>query len=381
LVIVFAKIIYSLIVQIPWWQVKYDKAASKSAYMAIKNGNISMGSITEEFESRVASFLEVSNVIAVNSGSNALLLSLLSLNLNSRDEVLIQDRSWIAAAHAVKILGAIPVLVDVEKLRPTISISDLKKKINKKTKAIIVVHMNGRGCDLDLLNKIASEHNITLIEDSAQAIGSKYNNRYLGTFSDMGCYSLSVAKIIGSGQGGFIVTNSSKRAQSLRKLRTHGMSNTKEASWNSLGFNFRFTDVLASVALSELRHLPERIIRQRDIYLNYASGMSGLKKIKLIESQVEKGEIGPYIEVLVDNRKQFKKFMDENGIETRNFYPSISKASYLNSKYICPNSNMFASNGIYLPSGPAISNKEIRKVLNSLHAYDEYKGTKKGENE
>jgi dTDP-4-amino-4,6-dideoxygalactose transaminase len=360
--------------QIPWWQVKFDKAASKSAYRAIKNGNISMGSITEEFESRVASFLEVDNVIAVNSGSNALLLSLLSLDLNSGDEVLIQDRSWIAAAHAVKILGAIPVLVDVEIDRPTISISDLIKKISKKTKAIIVVHMNGRGCDLDLLNKIASDRNITLIEDSAQAMGSKYENRYLGTVSDMGCYSLSVAKIIGSGQGGFIVTNSNKKAQLLRKLRTHGMSNPKEATWNTLGFNFRFSDILASVALSELRHLPERLIRQRDVYLNYASGMLGLKKIKLIESQVEKGEIGPYIEVLVDNRERFKAFMSKNSIDTRNFYPSISKASYLNSKYTCPNSNMFASNGIYLPSGPSISNKEIKKVVNSLQAYDDYKG-------
>ena len=120
--------------QIPWWQVKYDKAASKSAYMAIKNGNISMGFITEEFESRVASFLEVTNVIAVSSGSNALLLSLLSLYLNSRDEVLLQDRSWIAAAYAVKILGATPVLVDVEKARLTTFISDLKKKISKKAR-------------------------------------------------------------------------------------------------------------------------------------------------------------------------------------------------------------------------------------------------------
>jgi dTDP-4-amino-4,6-dideoxygalactose transaminase len=331
-----------------------------------------MGSITEEFEEEVSKFLGTEHVIAVSSGSSALLLSLLSLNLEPDDEILVQNRSWVAAAHAVKILGAKPILVDVEESTPIISIADLEKKITKKTKAVIVVHMNGRCSDLNQLRRIASDNKIYLIEDAAQALGSKFENRYLGTFGELGCFSLSIAKIIGSGQGGFIVTDSKERAELLRKLRIHGMDDTKEANWYRCGFKFRFADPLAEIALSELKHLPARLSRQKEVYKMYESAVSRLARVNLITTQVHKEEIGPYIEVLVDNRFSFMEFMKKQGIDTRSFYPSISRATYLGTTSNCVNTEKFATYGVDLPSGPSITNTEITKVIHSLKEYENF---------
>jgi perosamine synthetase len=357
---------------IPWWQVKIDENSAQAAYNAILQGKLSMGSITEEFEAEVSKFLGTEHAIAVNSGSSALLLSLLSLNLEPDDEILVQNRSWIAAAHAVKILGAKPILVDVEESSPIISLADLEKKITERTKAIIVVHMNGRCSDLKQLRRIASDNKIYLIEDAAQALGSKFENRYLGTFGELGCFSLSIAKIIGSGQGGFIVTDSKERAELLRKLRIHGMDDTKEANWYRCGFNFRFADPLAAIALSELKHLPARLIRQKEVYKIYESAISRLARVNLITTQVHKEEIGPYIEVLVDNRFSFMEFMKTQGIDTRSFYPSISRATYIGTTSECVNTEKFAKYGVYLPSGPSITNMEIDKVIHSLREYENF---------
>jgi dTDP-4-amino-4,6-dideoxygalactose transaminase len=232
--------------------------------------------------------------------------------------------------------------------------------------------MNGRGSDLNQLKIVASENNIHLIEDAAQALGSKFEDRYLGTFAEMGCFSLSIAKIIGSGQGGFIVTESKERAELLRKLRIHGMDDTKEANWYRCGFNFRFADPLAAIALSEFKHLPARLNRQRDVYLKYESTISNLGRISLISSQVQKKEIGPYIEVLVDDRAPFMEFMKRQGIDTRSFYPAICEAPYLGTAQSNPNALRFAASGVYLPSGPAITDDQITSVLNALKEYERF---------
>ena len=166
----------------------------------------------------------------------------MALGVVPGDEVILPNRTWIATAHAVHLLGAKVVLVNVESERPIIASGQIEERITTKTKGIIPVHMNGRSADMVKIRDIAKRHSLFVIEDAAQAIASRNNEGYLGTQSDIGCFSLSVAKAIATGQGGFAVTNNAMLAKRMRAIRTHGVENVKDPkNWAMAGFNFRFT--------------------------------------------------------------------------------------------------------------------------------------------
>ena len=351
---------------IPWWSTKFDNGEDYAVAEAVRNKNISQGSITLEFEKKLGDYLGVPHVIAVTSGSSALLLSLMALEIEPGDEVLVPNRAWIATAHAVSILGATPVFVDTEMSLPIMSVNDAQSKITNKTKAIIPVHMNGHAVDIDGLRNLAKAKNIKIIEDSAQALGSKdLQGNYLGTLGDVGCFSLSVAKIISTGQGGFIVTKNDQLAQKLRNMRTHGVENTIEVKkWEMPGFNFRFTDVLASIGIVQIELIEERIEKLKTIQEIYLDGLQGLSQIKLLVNTLN--EIGPYIEVLGDKREELAEKLKMRNIETRKFYPNLDEAPYWKSQGKSINSKIFQEKGLYLPSGPGLTKNHINYVISNL---------------
>jgi len=349
---------------IPWWKTTFGEEEIERVVNSIRSKNISQGKITEQFEAELSDFLGVKYTVATSSGSTALLLSLMAIGIKPGDEVIVPNRTWIATAHAPFLLGAKVVLVDVEKDRPILDISKIEELISPKTKAIIPVHMNGRSVPMAELNKIAKKNNLAVIEDAAQAFGSRNEFGYLGTQSDIGCFSLSVAKIIATGQGGFAVTNDPEIAVKLRAIRTHGVENVKDPEiWGMPGFNFRFTDVLASIGLEQLKRMPERIEKLIEIYKIYSSA-SDNGEISLIPVDYEKGEIPLYTEVLVPNRSEFMNHLLQNNIDSRPFYPSLNSASYLEQNHSSfYNSDVYAEQGIYLPSGPSQNLTDIVNVV------------------
>lgn len=355
--------------QIPWWSTEFTSGEDLVVSEAVRNRRLSQGIITCEFESMLGVCLGVRNVIAVTSGSSALLASLLAIGIRPGDEILVPNRTWIATAHAVHLLGGIPVFVDTEVVRPIMDLTDIERRITSKTKAIIPVHMNGGAVDIATLKKLASSYDIEIIEDAAQALGSSSpHGAPLGTESLMGCFSLSVAKIISSGQGGFITTNDDELAYRLRAIRTHGVENTLSGeSWRMPGFNFRFTDILASIGIVQLGLLPDRILRLKEIRRQYATELQDIPEIRLIPSK--EYEVGPYIEVLVEARSELITYLQSKSIETRPFYPDLDTASYWSSNQDCTNSKVFSSNGLYLPSGPSLSEDQIHKVTSTLREY------------
>ena len=357
---------------IPWWQTEFTSGEADAASAAIAAGRLSQGPIVAEFESLLCDYLGVRNVIATTSGSDSLLLALWAAGIRPGDEVLVPNRTWIATAHSVLLLGAVPVIVDTDKDRPTISLKDLEKKISKKTKAVIPVHMNGRDAHIDQVIELGERYKLKVIEDAAQALGSKdITGVLLGTKSLAGCFSLSVAKVISSGQGGFIASNDDEFAIQVRRMRTHGVENAIEpAKWVRPGFNFRFTDVLASIAIEQFRKLNQRLVRLREIYERYEEGLGGNAIVEIIPVNFKCGEAGPYIEVLVKQRAEFAKYLHENGVETRKFYPDLGTADYM----VCDSSRKmnekFGENGLYLPSGPCLTDNSIDKVLDLINAWN-----------
>jgi dTDP-4-amino-4,6-dideoxygalactose transaminase len=349
--------------EIPWWSTSFDNGEEHAVSMAVKNKKISQGAITEEFEKKVSEYLEVPHVVAVTSGSSALLLSLLAIGVKAGDEVIVPNRTWIATAHAVSLLGATPVFVDTESDMQIMNLEELESKITQKTKAIIPVYMNGHEIDIKKLKLILDGKNIKIIEDAAQALGSKDKiGKYLGTQGDIGCFSLSVAKIISTGQGGFVVTKNEEIAFKLRNMRTHGVENTISVdSWKMLGFNFRFTDILASIGIVQMGLLEKRISRLKEIQRQYSEGLQNVPGVKMINNT--ENEIGPYIEILTPSRKELMDKLRRKQIESRAFYPDLNTSPYWRFSGDFKNSIRFSNEGLYLPSGPSLTDIQIKIVL------------------
>jgi dTDP-4-amino-4,6-dideoxygalactose transaminase len=352
---------------IPWWSTSFGEEEIEHVVQSMRNKCISQGKVTEEFERKLSEFLEVENVIAVNNGSSAILIALMAAGVSPDDEVIIPNRTWIATAHAVHLLGAKVILVDTEKKRPIIDAALIEQKITSKTKAIIAVHINGRSCDMRAITLIAKKHNLFVIEDAAQAIASRNIDGYLGLQSDVGCFSLSVAKTISTGQGGFAVTNNSELATKIRAIRTQGVENVKDPQeWPMPGFNFRFSDIYASIGIEQLKRLPERLNHLRDIYEVYDKHLKD-SAFRIIPVDIHSGEVPVYSEFLVENREIWTEKLADSGVETRPFYPAINSAHYLQQtkeRYI--NSEFFSNNGIYLPSGPGQKISSIKESIKTI---------------
>ena len=353
--------------KISWWRTSFGEEEIKRITESIRSECISQGKVTKQFEHAIADFLEVEHVIAVSSGSTAILMALMAIGVVPGDEVIVPNRTWIATAHAAHLLGAKVVLVDVENKRPIINVDQIEHRITTKTKVIIPVHMNGRSADILKIQEIAKRHSLFVIEDAAQAIASKNQNGYLGTQSGIGCFSLSVAKTISTGQGGFAITKNTKLANRMRAIRTHGVENVKDPDkWGMPGFNFRFTDVLASIGIEQLKRLPARIDHQKTIYSIYAEKLKETP-FRLIPVNLEAGEVPVYNEFLIKNRTKWIQRLEADNIESRPFYPDLDKASYLGEQYLdFPNSRKYGLEGIYLPSGPGQTIKNVYTCIEML---------------
>lgn len=351
---------------VSWWRTNFGREEADLIADSIADERISQGEVTADFERRISRVLDIPYVVATTSGSTAILMSLIAAGIGPGDEVIVPNRTWIATAHAPLLLGAKVVLADVEKERPLLDADSLKGKITSRTKAVIPVHLNGRSVNMPAINKIAQKHGLKVIEDAAQAFCSKNKSGMLGCQSFAGCFSLSVAKLISTGQGGFVVTRDRAVYERLKLMRTHGVSDLIDVSYTRPGFNFRFNDILASIGIVQLSRLSERIKKVKGIYDRYMKSLQGMDFLKLILVNTTSGEIPIYVEALCPVRNRLLRFLSKNKIQARPFYPDLNKAKYLGDRCSYPNSAVFGEQGLFLPCGPAQSLKNIDSVLKAL---------------
>jgi len=355
--------------EISWWRTTFGDEVVRSVAGAINRECISLGPVTQEFENRLAKALGVDYCVATTSGSVAILMALMALGIKEGDEVIVPNRTWIATAHAPLILGAKVVLVDVLPDIPIMDVSQLKKKITSRTKAIIPVPLNGRAVNMDEVWKIAKKHGLYVVEDAAQALFSNNSGKYMGTQSDAGCFSLSTAKLLPTGQGGFVVTNNKKTFENLKRIRMHGVDDVINCTFYQMGFNYRFTDILASIGLVQLDRVPKRILHLKNVYSKYEDGIKDLPFLKLIPVDITKGEIPIYIEVLCKKRERLINFLASHHIQTRPFYPCLNTARHLGISGKFPNADVFGDQGLVLPCGPEQSFENIDRVIKVLRLF------------
>lgn len=229
----------------------------------INSGWLTKGPKTEEFEVAAKGYLKVREAVAVSSGTAALHLSLLAMGIGPGDEVIVPDFTFPAAANAVELCGAKAVLVDIDRSTLNISPEKILPKVNSRTRAIIPVHQFGNPADMDLIMKIARKRNMSVIEDAACALGSKYNGRMCGSIGDLGCFSFHPRKIISTGEGGLVATDDLKLAKIVRRLREHGIEKVgKERVFTEPGFNYRISEIASVLGLAQMNRI-ERIIAKR----------------------------------------------------------------------------------------------------------------------
>ena len=204
------------------------------------------GKRVQDFEKLLAEFLHVKNAIAVNSGTAALHASILAAGIRENDEVLIPSFTFVATANSVACMGAKPVFVDIEKDTYCMNPQDLQSKITDKTRAIIPVHLYGHPAKMDEILEFANQKSLMVIEDACQSLGSTFDGKQTGTIGQMGCFSMYASKVLTSGEGGAITTNSDEFAESLRMIRNHGMVNGYDT--RLVGFNMRLPEISAAIA-------------------------------------------------------------------------------------------------------------------------------------
>jgi len=328
---------------------------------------------TREFEEMICEYTGAKYCFAVNNGTVSLTIAALACGLKAGDEVIVPNYTMIATPNSVKIFGAIPVFVDVEPETLCLDINLVKEAINQKTKAIMLVSANGRypRSGIDAFVKLAKDYNLVLIEDAAQAIGSFYpNGRHIGTEGDVGSFSFSAPKIISTGQGGVIVTNDDDIAFRIGKLKDFGRSGGGLDIHDSIGYNFKFTDIQAVIGIEQMKKLQWRVDRKKEILKQYQENLKNIDKIKFFKQDLE-NTTPWFIDILAENRDGLHKYLKEHGVGTRLMYPPINRQK----AYFVPGfyrvSEIVGKKGLWLPSSSQLTDQDIDficKVISEFYS-------------
>ncbi len=266
------------------------EADAQSAYDTILTGWITQGPKVKEFEEKFAAYTGAKYAVALSNCTTALHLALIVAGVAEGDEVICPSMSYIATANSVRYVNARPVFAEVDE-HYNIDVEDVKKKITGKTKAILIVHQIGMPADIDAFKQLCAEKNLVLIEDAACAIGSAYKGGKIGSHSDLVCFSFHPRKVITTGDGGMITTSREDYADRLRLLRQHGMSVNDRVRHLSdkvimedhleVGYNYRMTDIQASVGVRQLEKLDTIIEGRRKVATQYLDAFKDISCIRL----------------------------------------------------------------------------------------------------
>ena len=332
------------------------------------------GKYTRELENKVEKLLNVKHCIATPNCTLALFMCLKVLGIGHKDEVIIPNLTFPATANAALMTGAKVVLADINSETLNIDTYNLSKKITKKTKAIIPVHVSGRHCEVDIINKIAKRNGIYVIEDAAEAFFSLYKKKYLGTFGDLGCFSLSPNKIITSGQGGLIVTNNNTLSKKLRLYKNQGrfgLPSGGDDDYISTGGNFKLSNISSGLALSEIKSLKKRSKRLKKNYELYRKYLHNVKQIKLFPFKTDKNEIPLWTDALCENRDELFNYLKSMNIHCRKFWKPLSDCKIYSKQKIghFKISNNYKNKLLWLPSSFLLNDKDIIKVSKTIISF------------
>jgi dTDP-4-amino-4,6-dideoxygalactose transaminase len=337
----------------------------------LEKGWYILGEEVLAFENELSAFIGVDHAIGVGNGTDALHLALRACDIRAGDEVITVSHTAVATVAAIELAGATPVLVDIEPDFYTLDPGQLQKAISSKTKAIILVHLYGQSADLEAVLKIAKQHNIRVIEDCAQAIGTLYKNRRVGSFGDLACFSFYPTKNLGAiGDGGMVVTNDRSLAKKVRELREYGWNESRLSQF--AGVNSRLDELQAAVLRVKLRYLDENNAKRQNLAKLYNQGIS-----RLLLPQIRSESTHVYHQYVVRCSQRNKLLShlkaDHCAAGVHYLVPVHLQPAYLRgqSKIHLPVTEQLVNEIISLPMYPELSNDNVQKVIQSIERFDQ----------
>lgn len=339
----------------------------------IKSGHFILGPNVAEFEKEVAAYCGTKYAVGVASGTDALLLALKACGIKEGDEVITSPFTFIATAEVIASCGATPVFADIEPNSFTINPAEIEKKITKKTRAIIPVHLYGHACQMDQIMALAKKHSLKVIEDCAQAIGTKYKNKFVGSFGDAGAFSFFPTKNLGGfGDGGIITTNEQHIAEELKVLRNHGSRKTYHH--DLIGYNSRLDEIQAAVLRIKLRHLESYAEARRKNADFYYKNLKNIKQLVLPSEAENTHHIYNQFTIKVSDRERLHEHLKSKGIGSMIYYPislhqqnAFAPLGYKTGDF--PQSEAIQNQVLSLPIYPEITEAELQEVCFAIRDF------------
>ena len=345
--------------------------------------NISDGPKSIELERKLSEYVGAEYAVVVSSGTAALHAACYVAGLKVGDEVITSPNTFVSTVEAILYCGAHPVFADIDSLTHNINPQSIESNITEKTKAILPVDYAGQPCDLDAIFSIARKYNLLVIEDGAEALGSEYKGKKIGSISDMTIFSFHAVKNITTCEGGAIVTNNKEYYDKLKKFRAYGIdksTRTDKAPWLTLqtgfGFNYRLSEIQCALGISQLKKLDQFIARRTEIAEKY---YKELAKVKCIEFPYIKPDIKTnwYMFVIqikgIDRKKVWDKLKEYGIIAGVSFYPVYKNPFYQENGYMyvrCEESEKFYENALSLPCFPKLKNEDVNRVIDALSSLE-----------
>jgi perosamine synthetase len=329
-------------------QPSLGKAERDLVLQCLNNNRLTQGPMVEWFEKLLAGYLGSDNAVTTTSGTTALHLALSALGIGPGDEVLVPNVTFVATANAVALVGATPVLVDIDPLTWTMDVDDMCRKSSPRTKAVIPVHLYGMPCNMCDILLQAHTYGWKVIEDAAEGLGGSWKGKKLGTLGDVGCFSFYGNKIITTGEGGAAVTNDPELAKRMRFLR--GQAMTAQRYFHSeVGFNYRMTDIQAAIGIGQIRRIESLLGKRRLVTKVYQELLEELVgEPALLPEGVEPA---PWLyTALVPKRDWLMDQLAKRGVETRPTFVPLNRLPMFRSHESFPNSDLVGDHGISLPT-------------------------------
>ena len=332
----------------------------------------SKGRFVDEFQRKFAEYLGVKYALGTPNGTTALHLALLALGIGVGDEVIVPSFTYIASANAVTYTGAKPVFVDSLNDTWQMDPEDVEKKINTNTRAIMAVHLYGHPCDMERLIMLKEKYGLFLIEDCAESFGSKYHNCYTGGFGDISAFSFYGNKTITCGEGGMVITNDMTLYERALHLRGQGVAMYREYWHDTIGYNYRMTNICAAIGLAQLEQANLIIKKKREIAFNY---MEKLKDTPIVFHNETEGVFHTFwmcsiLTPQAEQRDSLRNKLKENGVETRPaFYPIHTMPMYSQKYEKMEIAEDIGWRGINLPSWPGLTLEDIIYICDLIKEY------------
>lgn len=324
---------------------------------------------TRELEAMIAEYTGAKYCSIMPNGTLSLSVALMACGVGVGDEVICPDYTMVATPNSAELIGAKAVFVDVDCNTLCMNFEQMKAAVTPKTKAVLFVSINGR-CPKNIQEYVdfCKEKGIHFIEDAAQSLGSRCNGKHLGTFGEIGSFSFSVPKIITMGQGGALITDDEKLYQQIKRIRDFGRDKGGSDHYLTKGWNFKFTDMQAVIGIEQMKKLPVRVERKKEMGKLYEKELAGIPGVELVPTDFN--DCSPWFyDILCDRRTELQEFLKANNIGSRVFYPPLHAEPAYGYEGGYPVTKDISAHGLWLPSTVTITDEQIKYICSKVREF------------